>query len=164
MGDNINMILGLFFAIIAGFMVSLQSIFNNKVNEHTGTWTTTAIVLGLGAIASFVIGLFFEGENLLVLQNMKSWYWFSGIIGAGVVSCLVQGIRRLGPTLAISITMTSQLGFALLLDSFGWFGLQKMSFSYKELIGVLVIVIGIFIFKSSETDRYNTHNVQQNGS
>ncbi|WP_442600242.1 DMT family transporter [Neobacillus sp. D3-1R] len=144
------MILGLFFAIVAGLMVSLQSIFNSKVNEQIGTWTTTAIVLGLGALASFTIGLFLEGKHLFILENMKVWYWFSGIIGIGVVSCLVQSIRLLGPTFATSITLSSQLGFALILDSLGWFGLHKVPFTFKDLIGVFIIIAGILVFKLSD--------------
>jgi transporter family-2 protein len=113
------MILGLLLALIAGSLVSLQNIFNSKVNERAGSWATTALVLGLGFLASLTIGLIFEGKHLCTLQNMKPWYWISGLIGVGVVICLVQGIRRLGPTYAISIVLTSQLGFALLWDSLG---------------------------------------------
>jgi bacterial/archaeal transporter family-2 protein len=63
--------------------------------------------------------------------------------------CLVQGVRRLGPTYAISIVLTSQLGFALLWDSLGWLGLDKVIFTPNKWIGVLVIVAGIIVFKIS---------------
>ncbi|WHY77902.1 DMT family transporter [Neobacillus sp. WH10] len=141
------MILGIVFAIIAGSLVSMQNIFNSKVNEHGGTWTTTSLVLGLGFLSSLIIGLIFEGKYLFNLENMEPWYWFAGIIGVGVVTCVVQGIRHLGPTYAISIILTSQLGVALLLDSLGWLGLDKVPFTSKQLIGVLVIVCGIIVFK-----------------
>lgn len=141
------MIIGLLFALLAGLLLSLQNIFNSKVNEHVGSWTTTTLVLGMGFLASMSIGLIFEGENMFSLQNMKPWYWFSGILGVGVVTCLVQGMRLLGPTYAIAIVLTSQLVFALVWDSFGWLGIDKVPFSFKQLIGVLVIVAGIFVFK-----------------
>jgi transporter family-2 protein len=141
------MILGLLFALIAGSLISMQNIFNSKVNERAGSWATTALVLGMGFLASLTIGLLFEGKHLFILQNMKPWYWFSGIIGVGVVTCLVNGIRLLGPTYAVSIVFTSQLGFALLWDSLGWLGLDQVPFTSKQLIGVLVIVCGIFVFK-----------------
>jgi bacterial/archaeal transporter family-2 protein len=143
------LILGLLFAILAGSLVSLQNIFNSKVGEHAGSWTTTTLVLGLGFVASITIGFLFEGNQLFQLQNMKTWYWFSGLIGIGVVTCVVQGIKLLGPTYAISIMLTSQLGFALLWDSFGWMGLEKVPFTLQQLVGVLVIVAGILIFKIS---------------
>jgi transporter family-2 protein len=141
------MVQGLLLSIIAGSLVSLQNIFNSKVNERAGTWATTVLVLGLGFLASLAFGLLFEGNRLFALQNMKTWYWFSGMIGVGVVVCLVQGIRLLGPTYAISIALSSQLGFALLWDSLGWLGLEQIPFTFKQLLGVLVIVGGIVLFK-----------------
>ncbi|MCR8994410.1 DMT family transporter [Brevibacillus laterosporus] len=141
------MILGIVLALIAGSLVGLQNIFNGKVNEHVGSWTTTTFVLGMGFVASLTMGFIFEGKHIFTLQNMKTWYWFSGLIGVGVVICLVQGIRLLGPTYAISIVVTSQLGFALLWDSLGWFGLDKVPFTFRQLIGVLIIVCGVILFK-----------------
>ncbi|WP_163100350.1 DMT family transporter [Peribacillus alkalitolerans] len=141
------MILGLIMALIAGTLVSLQNIFNSKVNEHAGSWATTTVVLGMGFLASLGIGLIFEGKKLFILQNMQPWYWVSGVIGVGVVTCLVQGIRLLGPTYAIAIVMTSQLTFALLFDSLGWLGLEQIPFTFKQLLGVLIIVAGVIVFK-----------------
>ncbi|OOE12617.1 DMT family transporter [Fictibacillus arsenicus] len=145
------MFLGLFFAVLAGLLVGLQNIFNAKVNEQAGTWATTALVLGLGFLASMTLGLVFEGSSLFIMDNMKTWHWFSGLIGVGVVVCLVQGTRLLGPTYAIAIVLTSQLGFALLWDSLGWFGLEKIPFTFQQLIGVLVIAGGVIVFKFSGT-------------
>ncbi len=144
------MIVGIGLALIAGSLVGLQNIFNSKVNEQAGSWSTTTLVLGLGFLASVIIGVLFEGKQLFVLDNMKMWYWFSGVIGIGVVTCNVQAIKLLGPTFAISIILTSQLVFALLWDSLGWLGLEKVPFSFKQLVGVLVIVGGVFVFKWSE--------------
>ncbi|MGG1880611.1 DMT family transporter [Paenibacillus cisolokensis] len=142
------MVLGLFLALIAGSLVGLQNVFNAKVNRHTGTWTTTTLVLGLGFAASFMIGMFADREGMTgFLPHMQTWFWFSGLIGVGVVTCMVQGMRLLGPTFAVAITMTSQLGLALLFDTRGWLGLQQVPFTLHQLIGVLVFVAGIFVFK-----------------
>lgn len=144
------MLLGLLFAIMAGTLVGVQNIFNSKVNEKTGSWTTTTLVLGLGFLASFMLGLFFEGWKMFDLQQMKGWYWFSGLLGIGVVAGIVQAIKHLGPTFAISIVLTSQLGFAVLWDSLGWMGLEKVPFTWQQFLGVLVIIAGAIVFKWSE--------------
>ncbi len=141
------MVIGLLLALMAGSLIGLQNIFNSRVNERAGTWATTTLVLGLGFLASMTIGYLFEGKQLFALQTMQTWYWFSGLIGVGVVVCMVQGIKRLGPMYAVSIVLTSQLAFALLWDSLGWLGLTKVPFTFKQLIGVLVIVGGILVFK-----------------
>jgi bacterial/archaeal transporter family-2 protein len=144
------MVIGLLCAIMAGTLVSLQNIFNSKVNEKAGSWMTTTLVLGLGFLASFILGLFFEGGQLFDLEQMKWWYWFSGLLGIGVITGIVQGIRYLGPTFAISIVLTSQLGFAVILDSIGWMGLEKVPFTLKQFMGVLLILGGVIVFKWSE--------------
>lgn len=141
------MIVGFIFAIIAGALVSLQNIFNSKVNEQLGSWYTTTLVLGMGFFASLCIGLINEGQHFLTFKNMKLWYWFSGVIGVGVVTCLVHSIRLLGPTYAISIVLASQLVIALLWDSLGLLGIAKIPFTFNQLLGVMVIVGGIIVFK-----------------
>lgn len=162
--ESKNMILGLLLSLIAGSLLSLQNIFNSKVNERAGSWATTTVVLGMGFLASLTIGLIFEGNQLFILQNMKPWYWFSGLLGVGVVICLVQGIKLLGPTYAISFVLTSQLGFALLWDSLGWLGLDKVPFTFKQLIGVLIISGGIIVFKlGGRRERRRTSSVIKNG-
>ncbi|MCM3126777.1 MULTISPECIES: DMT family transporter [unclassified Paenibacillus] len=144
------MALGIILALVAGAFVSLQVIFNSKMNEHTGSWLTTTIVLGLGAIAALTASLIFEGADTFELQHMKPWYWFSGMIGVAVVYSLMQGVKLLGPTFSTSITLTSQLGFAVLFDSLGLFGLEKIDFSVNKMLGVLVIIGGILLFKYGE--------------
>lgn len=154
------MIAGLILALLAGSLVGIQNVFNSKVNEGVGIWTTTVIVLAMGFFASFSIGLAVEGRQLFDWSNMKTWYWFSGIIGVGVVLSVVQGVKRLGPTFAISIVMASQIGIALLFDSLGLLGLDKVPFTGKQAIGVLVIVGGIIIFKTGDRRRDNRNTVQ----
>lgn len=145
------MLVGIALALIAGSFLSLQNIFNSKVNEHTGSWSATTLILGMGFLASLVIGLVVEGSGMLAFDNMKAWYWFSGLIGVGVVVCMIQSMRLLGPTYAISIALTSQLCFALLWDSLGWLGLEQVPFTFQQLLGVLVIIGGIIVFKFGGT-------------
>ncbi|WP_339162304.1 DMT family transporter [Bacillus sp. FSL M8-0277] len=157
------MIIGIVLAITAGALVSLQTIFNSKVNEYTGSWSTTTLVLGMGFIASLLMGLLLEGTGMFRLRHMEAWYWISGAIGVGVVICLVQGIKRLGPTYGISIVLTSQLGCALLFDSLGWLGLEKVEFSLTKLLGVIVIVAGILVFKLTKLESAEKDQTQEKG-
>jgi transporter family-2 protein len=147
-GRGAEVFQGLLLAAVAGSLVGVQNIFNSRVNERAGSWTTTALVLGLGFAASLTIGLIVEGSELFDLRKMRIWYGFSGLIGVGIVVCLVRGIRLLGPTYGISIVLASQLGFALMWDSLGLFGLEQVPFTYNKLLGVTVIVAGMILFKT----------------
>ncbi|SDX97771.1 DMT family transporter [Thermoactinomyces sp. DSM 45892] len=147
------MMIGLLLGCLAGILISFQNTLNSKLNEQAGTWMTTTWVLGLGFLASFIIGFIVEGIDFLNLRNAEIWYWFSGVLGIFVVSCLMQGIRLLGATYAISIVLTSQIGFALVFDSLGLFGLEKIPFQTTKLLGVFIIISGIFVFKLDSRKR-----------
>jgi transporter family-2 protein len=138
---------GLLLAAFGGALVGLQNVFNKRVNEKVDTWTTTTLVLGMGFAASLIMGILMEGVQLFYLPNMKLWFWFSGIIGVGVVVCITQGTKLLGPTYATSIALISQIGFALWWDTQGWMGLEKVPFTINQAAGVLIIVGGILTFK-----------------
>ncbi|WP_082652118.1 DMT family transporter [Gorillibacterium timonense] len=141
------MAMGIILALVAGSLVSLQNIFNSKMNEKTGSWSTTAIVLGLGFLASFTLGAISEGAAFFRVSSIKPWYLFSGLIGVGVVICLVRAFRLAGPTFSVSLVMTAQLGTALILDSVGALGLERVPFSTNKLIGVLIIIGGVLVYQ-----------------
>lgn len=141
------MLIGIIMATLAGGLVGLQNIFNNRVHVKAGLWITTTLVLGMGFAASFLLGFASEGMAMFRPGHMEPWYFLSGLIGVGVVICMVRGTHLLGPTYAAAVAMISQLGFAVVWDTLGWFGLEKVPFTGTQLLGVLVIAAGIVVFK-----------------
>lgn len=140
------MALGIFLAIIGGAFVSIQNTFNANVKKQVSVWTTTALVLFLGFAASLAAGLIVEGKGLFSFQA-EPWFWFSGIVGVGVVACVTQGVQILGPSRAISLVMVSQIFFGLMWDTLGWFGLEQVPFTWQSLLGVLMISGGVLLFQ-----------------
>lgn len=141
------MLIGIMMATLAGALVGLQNIFNNRIHVKAGLWITTTVVLGMGFLASFLLGFASEGMAMFRPEHVEPWYFFSGLIGVGVVVCMVRGTHLLGPTYAAAVAMVSQLGFAVVWDTLGWFGLEKVPFTGTQLLGVLVIAAGIVVFK-----------------
>lgn len=142
------MIWGVLMALAAGSLVSVQTMFNNRVNEAASSHSTTALVLGTGFLASFGMGILFEGADFFAPKPMQLWFWFSGLIGIGVVTCVVRGVRIMGASYAVSIVMASQLLCALWWDSLGWFGLDKVPFTPQKAIGAVVLIGGLLLFKA----------------
>ncbi|QHW29788.1 DMT family transporter [Paenibacillus rhizovicinus] len=141
------MITGILLALLAGMLVSVQTLFNNKASAALHSHTTTALVLGMGFIASFGMGMLMEGADFLKWQAMPGWFWFSGLLGIGVVTSVVKGVRLLGPSAATAIVMASQLLCALWWDSAGWFGLEQVPFSWQKAIGITALIAGLVLFK-----------------
>lgn len=140
------MAIGILLALMGGAFVCLQNTFNANVKKRVSVWSTTALVLLLGFVASFAAGLVFEGSGLFKFQA-EPWFWFSGVLGVGVVACVTQGVQILGPSRAISLVMVSQIFFGLMWDTLGWFGLKQVAFTWQSLFGVILISCGVILFQ-----------------
>ncbi len=54
----------------------------------------------------------------------------------------------LGPAKSIMVIVVSQVTVAYLIELFGMFGVEKVEFELKKLVGVILAVGGILLFKS----------------
>ena len=139
--------LGMFCAIVAGMMISLQTVLNARMSHAFGAWATTTLVFFVGLLGSLLALVFFRGGEITALTEVEPLYLFGGFVGVGVVFCVMRGIQLLGPSIAISVVLISQLSFALCVDVFGWFGLPKVELSFGQIIGLAVMLSGIFVLK-----------------
>ncbi|MGR3779624.1 DMT family transporter [Bacillus paramycoides] len=139
--------IGLIFAVLAGALISLQSIFNAKVNENIGHWLTTSCVLGLGLMSSFVFHVITEKSFFINYHTTNNLYYISGMFGIGLVICIMRAVRLLGPAYTVLISLITQLVIALSIDTFGLFGVEKVPFQMNKLVGIGLLVIGVLIFK-----------------
>ncbi len=53
----------------------------------------------------------------------------------------------LGPTYAISILLVTQLLVGLAIDTFGFFGTEKIQLALTKPIGIVIMLVGIVIFQ-----------------
>ncbi|PLR81323.1 MULTISPECIES: DMT family transporter [Bacillus] len=139
--------LGLFYSVLAGIFISLQSVFNTRVSEKLGLWQTNTIVHGLGFLVSLAVFLIIKDGTIQRINDVNKVYLLGGAFGAVVVFSVMKGITLLGPAYSVSLLLVSQLIIALLIDSFGLFGIDKVPFTANKLVGIAIMILGIFVFK-----------------
>ncbi|WP_139488660.1 DMT family transporter [Brevibacillus dissolubilis] len=140
---------GIIFSLVAGAFISLQSVFNTKVSTKIGLWETNAVVHGVGCLTSLLILLMMrEGYGSFhKITEVNKLYLLGGVFGAVIVFCVMKGVTLIGPAYSVSILMISQLLVALLIDTFGWFGVEKVPFYSNKLIGLAMLIAGVIVFK-----------------
>ena len=60
---------------------------------------------------------------------------------------VIQSMNVLGPAKAIMAIVISQTIVGYLIEVFGLFGTEKAAFSVTKLIGILVTIAGLILFK-----------------
>lgn len=138
---------GIISAIIAGISMSLQGVFNTRLQEKLGVWETNTFVQGSGFLLTIIICLILGKGNFKELFSSNKLYLTGGALGVLIIFTVMNGIGALGATHSIAIILISQLLAASLIDAFGLFGTETIKFTLSKFIGVAVMIIGIVIFK-----------------
>ncbi|MDX5323192.1 MAG: DMT family transporter [Exiguobacterium sp.] len=143
------MVIGIVCSAIAGAFISVQAAVNAKMNVHLGAWATTVLVFIVGLVGSLIPLVLFGGD-LAGIRDVSPIYALGGLLGVGVVFCVMRSIQLLGPTLSVSVILVSQLVWALGVDLFGAFGMPQLTLAPGQVIGLMILLLGVVIFKQSQ--------------
>jgi transporter family-2 protein len=138
---------GILYSLLAGVFICLQSVFNSQASEKLGLWQTNAIVHGLGFLVSFSIFLFVRDGEWQKIGEVNKVYLLGGVFGALIVFAVMKGITSIGPAYSVSILLISQLLVALIIDSLGLFGVEKVPMNLNKVMGIGIMIAGLIIFK-----------------
>jgi transporter family-2 protein len=141
------MLWGIFFSAVAGSLMSIQGVFNTRVSEKIGQWQTNILVQAIGLLSAIAALFIFKGGDFSRLKEVNKLYLLGGVIGAAITFSVIRGMSSLGPTLAVLAILIAQLVTASLFDFFGLCGTERLDFHYTKILGVIIMITGIIIFK-----------------
>lgn len=139
--------LGIIYALLAGVAMTIQGVFNTRLGEKIGTWETNSIVQGSAFVIALIITFFFGKGAISEVGKVNKLYLLGGVIGIFITFSVMESMSNLGPTYSVSIILVAQLLSAALVDYFGLFDTAKAPFGLSKIIGVIVMITGIVIFK-----------------
>ena len=139
---------GFFAALISGALMSIQGVFNTEVTRQSSLWVSTGWVQ-LSAFAVCVLAWLFTGrQSIAALWQIENKYvLLGGVIGAFITITVIQSMGALGPAKAAMLIVISQLIVAYLIELLGIFGVAKEPFECRKILGMLIAIVGIVIFK-----------------
>lgn len=138
---------GFIIALISGALMSIQGVLNTGVTKQTSVWVSTGWVQLTAFLTCIVLWYFSGREDISGLLNVHPKYMLlGGIIGAFITYTVIKSMGTLGPAKAALIIVVSQIIVAYAVEVFGLFGVEKVGFEWKKLIGAVVAIIGIIIF------------------
>lgn len=136
-------------AVISGALMSIQGVFNEGVTKQTSIWMSAAFVQFTAFLFCVAAWLFTGRESSVgALFKIENKYMLlGGIIGALITYTVIRSMSGLGPAQAVMIIVTAQLLVAYLIELFGLFGVEKVDFQWQKLVGVIISIGGILLFK-----------------
>lgn len=139
---------GILIALLSGALMSVQGVFNTELTKQTSLWVSTGWVQISAFLVCVAAWLFTGRESVGALMKVENKYiLLGGIIGAFITVTVIQSMSSLGPAKAAMLIVIAQLAVAYLIELFGMFGVEKVDFQWRKLLGMAIAIAGIVIFK-----------------
>lgn len=140
--------IGIITALVSGALMSIQGVFNTEVTKQSGLWVSTSWVQFSALLISLVIWFLTGRESMSTLTQVEPKYLLlGGVIGTFITMTVIQSMRALGPAPAAILIVISQLAVAYLIELFGLFGMEKQPFLWRKVIGMVIAVGGLVLFR-----------------
>ncbi|MFT8727459.1 MAG: DMT family transporter [Liquorilactobacillus ghanensis] len=139
--------------IVCGIVNACQVAINGDLGRVLNSPSKASYIsLFTGTILLLVIVYLFDRPSIKKLEYRLNkyntwWLWIGGIFGAAFVFGNSFLVPILGTGMTVSIVLVGQLSGSLLIDEFGWVGVKKNPINLLQIIGILVMILGIFIIK-----------------
>lgn len=140
--------IGFLIALLSGALMSVQGVFNTQVTKTTGMWVSNAWVQLSAFAVCAVMWLVMGRDEISAITRVEPKYMLlGGAIGAGITWTVIKSIEALGPARSALLIVVAQLAVAYLIELFGMFGMEKVSWDWVKAGGLALALIGIAIFQ-----------------
>lgn len=140
--------IGIFIALISGLLMSIQGVFNTQVTKSTSLWVTSSWVQFSALVICLVAWFFNDRKSFgMILQVEPKYMLLGGVIGAFITYTVIKSMSEMGPAQAVMLIVVAQLVSAYLIELFGVFGVEKVAFEWRRLLGLGICIGGVIIFK-----------------
>lgn len=136
--------LALLLAFVSGVLMAVQGALNAGLSKVVGLLETTFIVHITGTIVILILLFGFKmGKGNLSAFAEAPWFlYLGGLVGVGIIYLVAASIPEVGAANATTAIIVGQVLTAIIIDHFGAFGLEQMSYGWNQIIGLVLLAIG----------------------
>jgi bacterial/archaeal transporter family-2 protein len=128
-----------------GGLIALQAPINSNLGRSVGTFQAAFVSFVIGTMLLLVIAALAKGGlGQIGEARSLSWYYLTGgVLGAAYVTTVLVTVRSLGAGGVVAATITGQLTLSVVVDQFGWLGVDKQPITALKVLGVVLLATGV---------------------
>ncbi len=131
-----------------GIAMSIQTAINSQLREYVHSPLQAALLSFLVGTIVLAIFVFFQSTPKLTMYHLGQipWFlWLGGCLGVYAISLSIYTAPQLGFLTLFGLIIFGQIMMSMLLDHFGWLGVEKTTLNWQRLLGGVVIFIGVLL-------------------
>ncbi|MBA9088437.1 transporter family-2 protein [Fontibacillus solani] len=130
-------------AIVTGAFLSLEGALYGKLGERVGELEANFYNFFMGAIISLIFLIFFGKGKISALSQFPKWNLIGGVLGVTYLVVIVIGIPLVGVGIAMITVVIGQMFASILIDHFGWFGIDKKEIGRKRISALILMIMAL---------------------
>ncbi|MCK6255249.1 DMT family transporter [Fictibacillus sp. KIGAM418] len=140
----------LLLALFSGMGQSMQAAVNGTLGKKIGSIEGAFVSFFTGTVMLLILMLIWGNGSLSTVWNVPKWNLIGGVLGAIYVFIVIMAVPKIGVTSAITAVIIGQLIMSVVIDHFGWFGNEPFHFTYKRMIGLVLMFAGLYFVFSDK--------------
>lgn len=138
-----------FLALIGGSAIAIQSQINAGLSKKVGVLEGATISFAIGALALFLLALFFGKGNFLTVFTVPKWQLIGGLLGASFIVINIFSVNLIGVASTFMAVVIGQMVAGAVIDQFGLFGGATYPLNHTKLIALALMFVGIYLFNKA---------------
>ena len=134
-------------AAVVGGLVATQAPLNSQLGRTVGGLQASVVALAVSFVALLALAAVTEGLGGIRRIGDAPLYVAigGGLAGALYVGSIVFTVRALGATGLTAVTIAGQLALAMVIDHFGWLGVERSPITAVKIAGVALLALGTWL-------------------
>ncbi len=133
--------------VFGGVCMATQAAINGKLGEALQSPIHSAVMSFLvGTMGLFLVVTFYEKSwsNLKTPQKGKPWWmWLGGVLAGLFIYASIWLVPKIGTGSVVMLMLLGSILGSLFVDRFGWFGVDKKPIKAVQIIGIILMFIGV---------------------
>jgi bacterial/archaeal transporter family-2 protein len=136
------------FVIVAGVLNALQTGTNPQLGKSLGSPVAAAFLVYLVGMATLAVSAPFLGFSFSAFSRVGQapwWAWLGGVFGIVYVLAMFYVTQKVGAGVFTALTVTAALVTTVLLDHFGWMGVDPHPAGLWRIVGCVLMIGGVIL-------------------
>jgi transporter family-2 protein len=134
-------------ALGAGVAGSVQVAVMGAFGDRIGTLEALAFTALVGALLAGAVLLLARRSLVGYADGLAApkWLWLGAMMSVVIVGAITLAGARIGTTATVALLIAGQLGAAVVIDRFGWFGIERVAVTWPRVAGIALLALGAFL-------------------
>lgn len=137
-------------AAVSGITMAIQGSLNSVLSQKSALLSATLVVHLIGTFLALAAVMVTGTPVLQVNWPAIPWYlYLGGVLSVIIIVLVASSIPQVGVANATTAIIIGQVGAAVIIDHFGWFGVTRLPWNYWQFLGLALFAAGAkLLFRS----------------